>query len=613
MITSTYKIILYLSFALFVIACSKDTILDKSPVDKVSESILWTDINLVDRYLQDVYGGSITGGFGYLSYASLTDESHDTHGFGTENYLTGNITSSNTTPFGIWAFDYTTWGVMYNNIQKLNVFLANIEKVSASYPEAERESIEEKAQQLKGEALFLRSFCYVQLARNYGGIILLTEPFEASDDFQSFNRSTFQETVDFISKECNQAAALLQSKSDTEMGRATVGAALALKSRILTFAASDLTADGAAASEFVGYQSSDRAALFTAAKNAAKAVMDLGNYDLEDFGAPDKSAVAENFYNFFRAKDLASNEVIWGKMFLKDVGSRNQMNLINGTNGFVMYGCNAPTGNLVDAFEMEDGSDFSEHYQVDGQGYYQNVSSKYSAPNMYKNREPRFYATILYDSVQWQPRFADLADRDPLGIYDRRTRITISNGQEVSKIYGIDTRQGPIDPDDGTYTGYTFKKYLDKDVYGTESNNNENSWYELRYAEVVLNYAEACLGLGQNEEAATYINLIRNRAGLPDFVGDITQALRYERRIEFVHEDIRWYDMRRWKILDDTLANATGVDIIETRNLDNNTVTTTWRQLQVQQRGPVQEKLYWVPIPIDELNRAPQLTQNPGY
>ncbi len=611
--TLKYKSILFAALILPLIACENETILDKSPVDKVSESLLWTDINLVDRYLQDIYSGSLTGGFGYLSYASLTDESHDTHGFGTENYLTGSISSSNTTPFGIWAFDYTTWGVMYNNIQKLNVFLDNIENVPASYPEVETASIVEKARQMKGEALFLRAFCYVQLARNYGGAVILTEPFEVSDDFLSFKRATFRETVDFISQQCDQAATLLQSKDDTEMGRATIGAALALKSRILTFAASDLTADGTAANEYVGYQGADRGALFTAAKNAAKAVMDLGDYNLENFGAPDKEAVAENFYNFFRAKDLASNEVIWGKMFLKDVGSRNQMNLINGTNGFVMYGCNAPTGNLVDSFEMEDGSDFSDHYQVDAQGYYQNISNTYSSPNMYNNREPRFYATILYDSVQWQPRFADLADRDPLGIYDRRTRITISNGQEVSKIFGIDTRQGPIDPDDGTYTGYTFKKYLDREVYGTESNNNENAWFEMRYAEIVLNYAEACLGLNQSEEATININLIRNRAGLPNFTDDISQALRYERRIEFVHEDVRWYDMRRWKILDATLSNATGVEIIETRNRDNNTVATTWRQLQVQERGPVQEKLYWVPIPIDELNRAPQLTQNPGY
>ncbi|RYG00608.1 MAG: RagB/SusD family nutrient uptake outer membrane protein, partial [Chitinophagaceae bacterium] len=336
-------------------------------------------------------------------------------------------------------------------------------------------------------------------------------------------------------------------------------------------------------------------------------------YSLADFGAPSKQAVSENFFNFFKGKDLSSSEVIWGKMFLKDVGARNQMNLINGTNGFVMYGCNAPTASLADAFQMEDGSEFSSHYQVDGGGFYRNISSKYSSANMYYNREPRFYAEILYDSAIWQPRYADLAGRDPLGIYDRRTRITISGGAEQSKIYGIDTRQGPVDGDDGTYTGYTFKKYMDDKVYGTETNNNDNAWLEFRYAEVLLNYAEACIALGENTTATTYINMVRNRSALPDFTGTLTKALRYERRIEFVYEDVRFYDIRRWKILNETLTDAKGVDIIETKNLDNNTVTTTWRQIQVQTRGSSDKKLYWVPIPIDELNRAPQLVQNPGY
>ncbi|MEJ0103924.1 MAG: RagB/SusD family nutrient uptake outer membrane protein [Bacteroidota bacterium] len=592
-------------------SCSK--ILDKTPQDKYSDALLWSDVGLADRYLLNTYSNSLNGGFGYLSYASITDESHDTHNFGTENYLQGNITASNPTPFGIWAFGYTTWGTMYSNIQRLNVFLSNIEKVPDAYPEAQKAAIRAQTQTMKGEAIFLRAFCYHQLVRNYGGVVLITEPFEVGGDYLSFKRSTFEESVNFIASECDAAAALLGDKADMQMGRATKGAALALKSRILLFAASDLTADGTAENEYVGYKSPDRTALWTAAKNAAKAVMDLGTYNLEDFGAPDKAAVAANFFNFFKAKDLSSNEIIWGKMFVKDNGNRNQMNLINGTNGFVMYGCNAPTGNLADAFQMEDGSDFSNHYQVDGNGYYKNISGKYSSPNMYYNREPRFYAEILYDSAVWQKRFSDLAGRDPLGIYDRRTRITVSGGTETSKIYGIDTRQGPVDGDDGTYTGYTFKKYMDDKVYGTEANNNENVWIEFRYAEIILNYAEACIGLNQPDEATAYINMVRNRAALPDFTGDIVKAFRYEKRIEFVYEDIRFYDIRRWKILDEALTDATGVDIVETKNLDNATTTTTWRQIMVQSRGAVQKKMYWVPIPIDEINRAPQLEQNPGY
>lgn len=591
-------------------SCSK--ILDKTPQDKYSDALLWSDVNLADKYLLDTYNNALNGGFGYLSFASVTDESHDTHGFGTENYLQGNITSSNTAPFGIWAFGYTTWNTMYKNIQKLNIFLENVDKISLAYPAAEQPTIKTRTDLMKGEAIFLRAFCYHQLARNYGGVLLITKPFEVGGDYLSIKRATFQETVDFISQQCDTSAALLNDKAGMEMGRATKGAALALKSRILLFAASDLTADGSAATDIVGYKPADRTALWTAAKNAAKAVMDLGTYDLADFGAPDKAAVATNFFNFFKKTDLSSNEVIWGKMFLKDVGSRNQMNLINGTNGFVMYGCNAPTGNLADAFQMEDGSPFSNHYQVDANNFYRNVSSKYGSPNMYYNREPRFYAEILYDSAIWQKRLPDLAPRDPLGIYDRRTRISIKGGVE-SRVYGIDTRQGPIDPDDGTYTGYTFKKYMDDAVYGTETNNNQNAWLEFRYAEVLLNYAEACIGLNQIPEATIYINKVRNRSALPDFTGDATTALRYERRIEFVYEDVRWYDIRRWKILDEALVNATGVDIIETNNQDNGTVSTTWRKIQVQQRGPVQPKMYWVPIPVDEINRAPQLVPNPGY
>ena len=611
----SYFIIL-IFICLFLSSCNK--ILDKTPVDKFSDVVLWTDVNLADKYLMSLYCGSLYGGFGYLPVASLTDESHDTHEFGTQNYLLGNINPSNTSPLGDWGFQYLRWDILYTNIQKANIFLANINKVPNSYPPAQQPVIKAQTERMKGEALFLRAYIYNDIARNYGGAVISRKPYQLGGDFLSIKRSTFKETVDFVVEQCDSAAALLGTKSEMELGRANKEAALALKSRTLLFAASDLTADGTAANELVGYTSPDRVALWTAAKNAAKAVIDMNTVTLADFGAPDQAAVASNFFNFFKATDLSSNEVIWGKMYLADVGSKedgtwNQMNLINGTNGFVMYGCNAPTGNLVDSFQMADGSRFSKHFKVDDNGFYKNISSKYHHENMYYNREPRFYATILYDSVPWIKRLADLSGRDPLGIYDRRTRITVKNGATVSTIYGIDTRQGPIDKEDGTFTGYVFKKYEDDKLIGSETNNNSNSWIEFRYAEILMNYAEACLELGQTAEATTYVNMIRNRAGLPNFTGDVKTALRYERQMEFVFENVRWYDIRRWKILDKVLTNASGVDIIETDNLDNSTVTTTWRQIFVQNRGPITNKLYWFPIPIDEMNRAPELEQNPLY
>jgi hypothetical protein len=126
----------------------------------------------------------------------------------------------------------------------------------------------------------------------------------------------------------------------------------------------------------------------------------------------------------------------------------------------------------------------------------------------------------------------------------------------------------------------------------------------------ILNYAEALLELGNAEEAAVYINMIRNRAGMPDFTGDITDALRYERRQELAFEGHRWYDIRRWKILEEELTDAMGIDIVEIK--ENGNVTTSWERILAEDRevGP---RMYWVPIPTEEINKAPQLEQNPGY
>ena len=139
---------------------------------------------------------------------------------------------------------------------------------------------------MKGEALFIRAFIYNDLVRNYGGAIISTVPYELGADFSIITRSTFKETVEFIVADCDAAAAALGPKSEMELGRANKEAALSLKSRILLFAASDLTADGTAESELVGYQSPDRTALWTAAKNAAKAVIDMHTVGLGKFWSP---------------------------------------------------------------------------------------------------------------------------------------------------------------------------------------------------------------------------------------------------------------------------------------------------------------------------------------
>jgi len=602
-----FKIILVLLFLLP--GCNED-ILDKTPLDKYSDAKLWTDINLADAYLVRSYD-ILASGYSPAILMSVTDEIRFEFTWGPQNYVQGTITPDNPQPWvSGWATEkFPNWTKNFQNIQILNIFLKNIDQLPDAYPEIDRESIRQRANILKGEALFLRAFCYAQLGMTYGGVPLINEAFDREDDYLSINRATFQETIDFITNDCDEAASILLDKNEMLLGRATKGAALALKSRVLLFSASDLTADGNSPNDLVGYGNPNRMELWAQAKSAAKEVMDLGIYGMSDFGAPDKAAVAQNYYDFFRQKDLSNNEIIWGKMYSKAVGASSQMNLWNGSNGNNNWAGHNPTQNIVDTYQMEDGSNFFDHYVLDPNGIYKNTSAKYQQENIYKNREPRFYGTILYDSAIWQSRFPNLANRDPLGIYDRRTRISIENGVEVSKIYGIDTRQGPIEAWNGSFTGYIMKKLLDDEITGKDE-RNDNVWIEFRFAEIILNYAEACLELGETAEAATYINAIRNRSGMPDFTGDIADALRYERQIELAFEGQRWYDIRRWKILEDKLTDAMGIDITEI-NEDGN-ISTTWERILAEERT-VDPRMYWIPIPTDEINKAPQLEQNPGY
>ncbi len=603
-----FKLIFIFFALLFLVAsCKKTSILDQSPQDQYSDPVLWSDTALADAYLLGTYHGANIG-FTQTMLSSVTDEAHSTFDHGAEVYVQGNISPDNTAPWDGSEYNLPTWDTYFGDIQKINVFITKIDGVAEVYPESEKAGIKAKAAVMKGEALFLRAFCYSVLMRTYGGVPILKESLELGGDFNSLTRGTFEETVNFILEDCDAAAALLLSKDEMLLGRATKGAALALKSRVLLFAASDLTGDGTAQNKYVGYESPDRTALWTAAQNAAKAVIDLGSYRLSDFGAPDKEAVARNYYNFFKAKDLSDNEIIWGKMYSSSTGDKNQMNQWNGGNGWELWASNAPTQNLVDAYEMEDGSNFSDHFNLDANGNYQNISSRFTNKNPYYNRDPRFYGSILFDSAAWMPRPAGLQTIDPIGLYDRRTRITI-NGGTTSTSFGLDTRQSPISPFNGSFTGYVMKKMLDNETVAS-SQSNENVWIELRYAEVLLNYAEASQELGQAAEATTYINMMRTRAGLPNFTGDITSAIRYERRVELVFENSRWYDIRRWKILAQALSDTKGVDIVETNT--NGNKETVFKQISVEQRQGLL-KMYWIPIASDELRKAPGLTQNPGY
>lgn len=596
--------------------CSED-ILNKDPLDRYSDPVVWSDPAVATRYLYDCYTRIGYGLRNECMLGCVSDETFTSRGGLYVDYLGGTLSPDNIESlfnnyyYAFWG--ESTWDKLFNNIQRVNIFLDKIEGMSEHYEEPEKSSIKAQTDLLKGEALFLRAYMYHQLVRMYGGVPIFSKPNKREDDFLNVRRNTFEETINFIVGDCDDAAQLLKLKGETVMGRATKEAALALKSRILLFAASDLTADGTAENELVGYKSPDRIALWTAARNAAKELIDLGTCELEDLGAPDQEAVATNYFGMFKAQDLSSPEVIWGKMFLQDVGWTQRVNQWNGPNGVDCWGSFGPFNHMVDSYEMKDGSNFFDHFVIN-ENKYVNISSAFRSKNPYHDREPRFYANVLYDSAVWQPREASsLAVRDPLGIYDRRTRITMHSDGTSTTIFGIDTRKDPYFPDGAGYGGYLTKKFMDDGSRGRVE-NNKNIWIYFRYAEVLLNYAEACLELGDETTAAEYINIIRNRVALPNFTGDITAALRHERKIELFGEESRWFDIRRWKILEESLSKIHyNTEITEVRNIDGS-ITTTWELVTAAQpQNHPSKKMYWLPIGINELKKAPQLIQNPGY
>lgn len=599
-ITNSFSFIVVVAF--IVMSCSD--ILDQTPQDRFSDPVVWSDNQLIDLYLSRIYRNVFHGMSKSNVMGSMTDELVDSRGGVIRPWNQGAMTPDNFGP----DRGEQSWNRGYSQIHKINLALDKLDE----YEQASNDNID----RIQGELLFLRAWTYHQMMRSYGGLVIMDSPTELGDDFLGQTRSSFEETVNFIVQDADNAAELLGYKNEMEMGRATKEAAMALKSRVLLFAASDLTAGPDVESELVGYLNPDRTALWTAARDAAQDVINLGTMSLADFGAPDQEAVSENYYAFFETTDLSDDEIIWGRMFRQDTDGSNdtdlsRQNLRFGSNGLHNWGGNGPLQQMVDSYQMSDGSDFFDHFSLNSNNEYINNSSEFISENPYHDRDPRFHASVLYDSTRWQPRFSNLADIDPVGIYDRRTRRVIENGQVVFERFGLDTQQGPVEDWNATNVGYLLKKFTQRDIIGRDEYNN-NSWIHLRYAEVLMNFAEASLELGDEATAATYINMIRNRAGMPDFTGDIWDALRYERKIEFMGENIRWHDIRRWRILEETLPQ-TPLGITITEVTEDGDTTTTWRQVRAAPDNIFVERMYWIPIASDELQRAPQLQQNPGY
>jgi len=547
-------------FGLLFSACKKD--LNLTPTDRLTTASVTTDTSLFEAYVKNTYIGETIGqnegegsppgfgrGFEYAMSSSVTDESMYNTDNGSWLIEQGRMAANNT------GFMGSLWARSYAGIRSCNYALSIIKSInmSAGHKNA-----------LIGELEFIRAYRYQDLIRNYGGVVLIGDQVtQLTDNLQNpalFARATIQQSIAYATAQLDDAATKLplNNGGTWALGRATKGAALALKSRLMLYAASPLYGAGT----------------WQDAAAAAKVVMDMGKYSL-----------SQNGYGqlFLSPND---NEIIFERLFVPNVAPHVRMEISNGPNSYDGWAGNTPFQNLVDDYEMDNGKPISD------------PTSGYDPQNPYVNRDPRFYATILYNKAPYRGSTVD---------------VYLPGGK--------DSNQGPSNWN-ASQTGYYLRKFMN-DNYPIDnpwSVAGGQPWIYIRYAEILLNYAEA-----QNEavgpDATVYaaINSIRTRASvnMPALPAGLSQtdmrtAIQNERRIELAFEEHRFYDVRRWKIAQ-TTENVPAYGISVTVNPANPSGYTYTKKISLANRSFLPQH-YWLPIPLAEIQASNgQLKQNPGY
>lgn len=538
------KIKLYIAIFFTAGFTSCTDYLDVKPLDSFTGEAIFSDVSLTEAYVNKRYT-ELRDGFGNFGLRYISDEAY--HNFNSGNpylYNRGEVTADQ---FG----DYSTWNAYYEGIKNCNIFFDNIAQLKADKAKVDR---------LIGEMTFLRAFFYADLVARFGGVPLITKTFDLNSDMM-VPRNTYDECIDFIVKELDKAANLLPlSYEGKDFGRATKGAALALKSRVTLYAASAY------------WNPSNDKSKWQKAADAAKAVLDLNQYQLDP-----------NYKQLFTSNK--SKEIIFMKQFNTEFG--HSFDWTDSPNGFTGWSRTCVLQDMVDAYEMEDGSMPSAQQYVDGKPW--------------EGREPRFYASVVCDGQQFRGR--------EIEFYVSSTGNRANSGKDSE--FGIDDWNA-------SKTHYTIRKFMDESLRNPWNDKSAQPWIYMRLGEIYLNYAESQYQLGNEEAARTYINKIRERArgGKAGILPAITSTgaallgkIQQERRIELAFEDHRFFDVRRWKIAEQT-ENKPARKITIVR--DDQTKKKSYK-IEVLQERKFFPQHYLLPIPRSEIQRNALLKQNPSY
>jgi len=477
--------------------------------------------------------------------------------------LTKDPTSTGT-PDSYWA-----------GIRNANIFINNIDVVPVVPPKGSQSNGIPVHTTWKCEARFLRAYFYFELVKRYGGVPLLGNKVFNINDNIALPRSSFADCIKYITSECDaiKDSLITTAATDADTYRVTKGAALALKARALLYAASPLFNGGNIdpANALTGYPNFD-ATRWQQAADAFQAVMNLNTYKLNS-----------SFKDIFLVQ--RNPELI----FVQPGSNTSNIETTNGPVGFSAGGTGntSPTQELVDAFPMQNGLPITDP----ASGY--DPNDPYSILAAQK-RDPRLTATIFYNGAPWL----------------NSTVQTFEGGQSKPNT-GVQQ----------TLTGYYMRKFMGNFETATNYSSHPSDWVIMRYAEILLGFAEARNEVESSPQADVYQQLyaIRQRAGIDPgpsnnygLAPNMTQAqmravIQNEWRIEFAFEEHRYFDIRRWKLAETVMNQPrTGVSIVKTgSSLTYNKITVLNTVFKPNE--------YLYPIPYNEVAKNPNMKQNPGW
>lgn len=593
----------------FMMSGCNDSFFNQVPNDRLTIDEVFQKRKYSEDYLATVYSyiqdeSAVSYNIPWDPCSDDMDESYDRAGYNTYPMNLGNWSASSNY--------FNNWSSSYKGIRSATYFMQHIDQNQEMIDNGEFSRIK----QYKSEARFLRAYFYYCLLRQYGPFIILGDDIIAgdlsnNDPFMNKQRNSYDECVNYICNQMDSAALNLPTtftdQQEIDYGRATKAMCMAIKNRVLMLVASPQFNGNV---NYKNVKNPDGSTLFSQsydqskwekAAKSAKDIIDLGVFSL--YKVYNKNGDLDPYRSCRDVfLDPWNSEAIMYRTY-HDFINLNRHGSPRYYNGYESMGI---TQMLVDEFEMKNGKAINEI----GSGYQENgfSTSDYKDPvtgwvfapantyMMYVNREPRFYVDVAFNGAYCL--YNNQADKYRWQLY----------------FTGADGKKGSWD---FPRTGYVRIKGVSPAYNAKTGKNTTIPYLMIRYAEILLNYVEALNEYNpENPDILKYLNMIRERAGLPGIEEGLNQAkmrenIRHERRVELCEENIRYFDTRRWLIAEQTDGGPFyGMNVDAGNGFDTN---TAFYQRTVFETRVFRKNYYLFPIPQSEINKNKNLVQNPGW